>query len=431
MGGGAAGRRGRRRSHHTEGGDEQRQPQHPRRDEERHLPGQERGIIDGRGDVADGQRRRPPGAGAGAADGVRTANGGEESNHAARARRRSRRRKNSRKLRDVVAVRAELDGIHAAAAKLPVALGAARRHRTREAGLHGAAARIHLHLLTGLGVLQRHTTDLRQLLLARIDHRERDEVVPPAGHGKLTRKVGRLEIGDQENDGASVQDAVQVAQGAGRIGTASLRLEVKDVADEAQGVRAAFARREIMLHVIGEEEQTDFVVVADGGKGEHAGDFGGELALAELHAAEVARSAHIHHQHDRELALFGELFHVRIPANFAQARGHIPVDRAHFVAGLVLAHFLKIHASAAKDAAVLAGESGLHHGARAELQAADLLQDVFRFLHPGGGYGTGRPWKICSTMRSLVSSSASASKETMTRWRSTSSPMLLTSCGVT
>ena len=44
---------------------------------------------------------------------------------------------------------------------------------------------IDLDLLAGLRVFQRDQPDIRQFLLARIDDRDRDQVVPPAGHREL------------------------------------------------------------------------------------------------------------------------------------------------------------------------------------------------------------------------------------------------------
>jgi hypothetical protein len=40
-----------------------------------------------------------------------------------------------------------------------------------------------------------------------------------------------------------------------------------------------------------------------------------------------------------QLALFRELLHER----GAEPRGHVPVDRADLVAGLILAHFVEVH----------------------------------------------------------------------------------------
>src|SRR5690606_19355151 len=65
-------------------------------------------------------------------------------------------------------------------------------------------------------------------------------------------------------------------------------------------------------------------------------------------------------------ALFLELLDI----GFAHARRDVPVDRAHFVARLVLAHFRELEARSAKGRSISAGERGVDELVRADL---DLL----------------------------------------------------------
>ena len=104
-----------------------------------------------------------------------------------------------------------------------------------------------------------------------------------------------------------------------------------------------------------EKKQADFVVVSDGAEGEQTRDFGGKFALRLRDAAKISRRADVHHQHDGQLALFREFF----DEGSAKPRGHVPIDRANFVAGLIFAHIFEIHAAPFEDAVVIAGESGL------------------------------------------------------------------------
>ena len=198
--------------------------------------------------------------------------------------------------------------------------------------------------------------------------------MPPARDREGARKIFRLEIGDEENDRAPRDDVVQIIERQARQGAAALRLEVKNFADQTQRVRAAFLRRDEKLDLIGKENQPDLVVVPDRAEGEEAGDFGRELALRLRDAAEISRSAHIDHEHDRELAFLGEFFHKGV----AEPRRHVPIDRANFVAGLVLAHVLEIHPAPFEDAVVIAREGGLHETFGLDLERADFLQDFGR-----------------------------------------------------
>ncbi len=89
-------------------------------------------------------------------------------------------------------------------------------------------------------------------------------------------------------------------------------------------------------------------------------------------AAEISRSAHVHHQHDRQLALLGEFLDEGGP----EPRGHVPIDRADLVARLIFAHFLEVHPASFEDAVVIAGEDGLDETLGLDLERADFLQDV-------------------------------------------------------
>ena len=178
---------------------------------------------------------------------------------------------------------------------------------------------------------------------------------------------------------------------------------------------APFLRRDEKFDLIGEEEQADLVVIADGTESEQAGDFGGELALRLRGAAEISRGAHIHDQHDGEFAFFGEFFDKR----GAHPRGDVPIDRANFVAGLILAHILEVHPASFEDTVVIAGEGGLDETAGFDFESADFLRisagvcvrrsSVERRSVCVTDHGTGSPAKIRSITVSLVTLSASAS----------------------
>ncbi len=59
---------------------------------------------------------------------------------------------------------------------------------------------------------------------------------------------------------------------------------------------AAFARRDEFLDFIAEQQEADLVVVADGGKGEHGCDLGGEFAFGLRARPKQAGAAHIHNE---------------------------------------------------------------------------------------------------------------------------------------
>jgi hypothetical protein len=65
-----------------------------------------------------------------------------------------------------------------------------------------------------------------------------------------------------------------------RIRATALRLVEKDFAHHPHDVAAPLLGRDVLLDAVGIENQADLVTVADGREGEHAGQLGGEFALA-------------------------------------------------------------------------------------------------------------------------------------------------------
>jgi hypothetical protein len=114
-----------------------------------------------------------------------------------------------------------------------------------------------------------------------------------------------------------------------------------------------------------------FVVVADGGEGQHGGEFGGQFAFGLVARAEEARTAQVHHQHERQFALLDKLLDKRM----VHPRRHVPVNRTDFIARLVFAHLLEIHALTLENAVVLAAQSFRNQPRGAQLDLADFFEN--------------------------------------------------------
>src|SRR4051812_40154921 len=80
----------------------------------------------------------------------------------------------STQTRHIILIGAKLDGIDAPLSEKAVLLGSSALNPASDLGPDAAIARIPLDLPARLGVLERHPADRRQLLLARIDDRDRD-----------------------------------------------------------------------------------------------------------------------------------------------------------------------------------------------------------------------------------------------------------------
>ena len=134
------------------------------------------------------------------------------------------------------------------------------------------------------------------------------------------------------------------------VGTVSAWLEEENFADDAEHVFAAFAWRDEFLDGIAEQDEAHLVVVANGGEGEHRCDFGGEFAFGLIARAEQTGPTHVDKQHQGEFAFFDEFFH----EGMIHSGGHVPIDRAHFIARLIFTDLLEIHSLAFEHAVVSA-----------------------------------------------------------------------------
>src|SRR5207244_8386992 len=77
------------------------------------------------------------------------------------------------------------------------------------------------NLLAGLGVLERDHPDVRQDLFAFVLNFNRDEIMSATADRERARKIRRLKIGNEEEDGTARYDFVQ------EIGRASCRERVE------------------------------------------------------------------------------------------------------------------------------------------------------------------------------------------------------------
>ena len=59
-----------------------------------------------------------------------------------------------------------------------------------------------------------------------------------------------------------------------------------------------------------------------------------------------------------------------------EPRRDVPIDRANFVAGLILAHVFEVHPASFENAVVIAGEGGLDQTLGFDLERADFLENL-------------------------------------------------------
>ena len=83
----------------------------------------------------------------------------------------------------------------------------------------------------------------------------------------------------------------------------------------------------------------------------------------------MAGGAGVNQQHHGQFPFF----YVPLYKRLAGTGRHLPVDGSYFVAGLVGAHFVKLHAPAFEDSVIFTGKTVVDQMAGADLDPADFL----------------------------------------------------------
>ena len=193
---------------------------------------------------------------------------------------------------------------------------------------------------------------------------------------------------------------------------------------------AAAARRQHGVDVVAVEQGADAVAVAREQARQHGDELARDGALGEAVGAEVDARREVDQEPRRELAVLGELAHVRR----LQPRGDVPVDVADVVVVLVLAQVGEVEAGAAHQRAVVALQHAVEaaqdrplHALEERLGAVVIDQRVpasqlrpWLFSGASGLSGTGILRITFWITASASMPSASASYERTRRWRSTS-----------
>ncbi len=268
----------------------------------------------------------------------------------------------------------EADGVDAGlAVHLVDGSGAAGLFKS-ELLAHLLAGGIDEYLFAGFRVAPVYHADVRPSDFAFVADDHTDEIVAAGGDfQQLFIVVGKHEVANEKGDVFTVADVVEIVKRRRGVGAFSVGLVCEHFADEPQDVASALFRRNIFFHFLGKENQPDAIIVADGGKGQHGGDFRREVALHLLSATEQVRGTDIDHEHDGHFALFDKFFDVRR----AGAGGDVPVDGADVVAGHIFAHLVELHPAPLEGGMVLPRKHVVHGVFGGDLDSSDFFQKFF------------------------------------------------------
>jgi len=251
---------------------------------------------------------------------------------------------------------------------------------------HSAAGSVDLDCLSGLGVFQGNPADRWQGMLALVGEEKSGQIVTAvsarkgAKYGVTSRLIGvgeaairtLQEVREKKDHRLAFQEPVHVIEGIGEVRALAFGFVEEDLADDPEYVRAAFARWHIRLDPVGEKEESYLVVVLGGGKGEDAGELGGQLPFRLGSGAKSTGSREVDEKHEGELAFLA----VDFDKGPIHARGDVPVDGADLVARLVLADLLKVHSLAFENTMVSPRQGFGHHPVGTDLQSPHLPENI-------------------------------------------------------
>ena len=300
-------------------------------------------------------------------------------------------------------------------------------------------ARVDAQLPARLGVDEPELPHVGQLLLARIADLDREcRVACRDAKERHTPVAAAAEVGHDDDERALHGDAVDERERAGEAAAARGVL----VAERLERVeeRGAPLPRAAQARGLGaERHEAEPVAAPRRGVADGERHPLGDVGLAPVGGAERHRRGRIQHEPRDEDAL-GELdAHVRPPG----ARGDVPLDPAHVVAGLVLPHLVQLAANPREGRAVVAREEPVDAPADGQLERPQARAREragsrprgrpFRgdrvvepshaaavSVRPRSSCGTGTLSSTASRIRSGATSSASAWYESTRRCRNAS-----------
>src|SRR2546422_3151483 len=275
---------------------------------------------------------------------------------------------------DIWAIGHQVDPVDPHPAERPQALGTPLARKARVALARVPGGRVHVNDTPALRILERDEADVRKLELARVVENERDHIVLVGERAQRGFEFDIEEVGEHKDNIPLLRHVRQELSYPDELGARSPGLGEEQLADDVKQVVATRPRRKKLADPVGEQHQTDPVVVVERRDGQERGDVGGKLALGDTRRAEPSARGHVDGEVDVELALLAVLLYV----GDAHPRGDVPVDGPDIVSRLVLAHLLEVEAQATENAAVRADHRFVGQDARLDLNLFYESEDLWR-----------------------------------------------------
>ena len=134
----------------------------------------------------------------------------------------------------------------------------------------GGIAGVDEERFAGFGVFEFYEACGREFHFTRVNDGYGENVVTLAENLECVFETFIQKVAHYDDYGFAVQNLAGVFEGDLRVRAVVLRLEVKNFADEAKHVLAAFFGRDEQFDLVGVNQQADLVVVLDGGECEES-----------------------------------------------------------------------------------------------------------------------------------------------------------------
>ena len=229
---------------------------------------------------------------------------------------------------------------------------------------------VDIHLVSGLSVHHLEQSHVGQFFGTRIIDLNSHHIVFAVGNLHLFGEVfAVVEVTDDEGSAVAFHHAGEVGRGHPDVRACALRMEVEHLTDDVKDMLASILWRNILLYTVGEEDDTDLVIVLNGRESDRRSDFCSQLALHLLRSTEVQRPRDVDEQHHRELTLLLKDLDIRM----VEAGRDVPVNIPDIVAELIFTHLGESHTLAFKGRVVLSREDVLTQSPGFDLYLSDLM----------------------------------------------------------
>ena len=193
----------------------------------------------------------------------------------------------------------------------------------------------------------------------------------PVGNRQLLLEVFCIvEIAEKEHRTVFLDGVRHKLHSLTNISLAALRLEIQQLADNEQDVLPSLLRRDELLHLIREKDDTNLIVVLDSRESQRSSNLCHHLTFGLTDGTEVQTARHIDQQNHGQLPLFLKHLHERL----VEASCNVPVDIAHIVTILIFTNFRESHTPTLEGRVVFSSKDIVGESARLDFYLSYLTE---------------------------------------------------------